>query len=86
MRRRPEAVKVLSGWRHRLETAGKRIAELAERRAETQEELTEASAAPEEIAIKRDELGEAITNAEARRATAADALSAACLLYTSRCV
>lgn len=77
VRRRQEAVKELSGWRHRLETAGKRIAELAERRAETQEELAEASAAPEEIAIKRDELGEAITNAEARRATAADALSAA---------
>ncbi|WP_426034325.1 chromosome segregation protein SMC [Cypionkella sp. TWP1-2-1b2] len=75
--RRQEAVKELSGWKHRLDTAAKRIAELAERRAETQEELSDASAAPEEIAIKREELGDAITKAEARRAVAADALSAA---------
>jgi chromosome segregation protein len=77
VRRRQEAVKELSGWKHRLDTAAKRIAELAERRAETQEELSEASAAPEEIAIKREELSDAITEAEARRAVAADALSAA---------
>ena len=77
VRRKQEAVKELSGWKHRLDTAAKRIAELAERRAETQEELSEASAAPEEIAIKREELSDAITESEARRAVAADALSAA---------
>ncbi|MES2435390.1 MAG: chromosome segregation protein SMC [Pseudomonadota bacterium] len=77
VKRRQEAVKELSGWKHRLDTAAKRIAELAARRAETQEELAEASAAPEEIAIKREELSDAITEAEARRALAADALSTA---------
>ncbi len=76
VRRRQEAVKELSGWRHRLETAGKRIAELALRRAETVEELAEANAAPEDIAIKREELGEAIAEAEARRSAASENLAA----------
>lgn len=85
VRRRQEAVKELSGWKHRLETAGKRIAELAERKAETEEELAEASAAPEEIAIKREELNDAIGDAETRRAVAADALSLAeAVLRTAR--
>jgi chromosome segregation protein len=77
VRRRQEAVKELSGWKHRLETAERRIAELAERKAETEEELAEASAAPEEIAIKREELAEAIATAEERRRVAADALAEA---------
>jgi len=77
VKRRQEAVKELSGWRHRLETAEKRIAELAERKAETEEELAEASAAPEEIAIKREELSDAIATAEERRRVAADALATA---------
>ncbi|MFT4150185.1 MAG: chromosome segregation protein SMC, partial [Paracoccaceae bacterium] len=77
IRRRQEAQKELSGWRHRLDTAEKRGAELAERRAATEEELAEASAAPEEIAIRRDELTEAIGTAETRRRAAADALAAA---------
>ena len=77
VRRRQEAVKELSGWKHRLETAEKRIAELAERKAKTEEELAEASAAPEEIAIKREELAEAIAGAEERRRVAADALAEA---------
>jgi chromosome segregation protein len=77
VRRRQEAVKELSGWKHRLETAERRTAELAERKAEAEEELTEASAAPEEIAIKREELTEAIETADARRCTAADALAEA---------
>ncbi|MCF8509872.1 MAG: chromosome segregation protein SMC, partial [Rhodobacteraceae bacterium] len=75
VRRRQEAVKELSGWKHRLETASKRIAELDARKAETEDELADASAAPEEIAIKREELAEAISEAEARRKTAADALA-----------
>ncbi|NTT86732.1 chromosome segregation SMC family protein [Tabrizicola fusiformis] len=77
VRRRQEAVKEISGWKHRLETAGRRIAELAARKTETEEELDEASAAPEEIAIKREELSDAITSAEARRTEAAEALSQA---------
>ncbi|MFN3846940.1 MAG: chromosome segregation SMC family protein [Paracoccaceae bacterium] len=75
IRRRQEAAKELSGWRHRLETAEKRGAELAERRTQTEEELEDASAAPEEIAIKREELSDAIDSVEARRRTAADALA-----------
>ncbi|MFN4129898.1 MAG: chromosome segregation protein SMC, partial [Paracoccaceae bacterium] len=77
VRRRQEATKELSGWRHRLDTAEKRSAELAGRRAEAQEELEEASAAPEELAAKREELSDAIDNAEARRRTAADMLTEA---------
>ena len=76
-RRRQEVTKEISGWRMRLDTAAARSAELAERKAETEEELLEASAAPEEIAIKREELSDAIAEADERRAKAADALAAA---------
>ncbi|MBE2276141.1 MAG: AAA family ATPase, partial [Rhodobacteraceae bacterium] len=77
IRRRQEAQKELSGWRHRLETAERRGAELAERRAGAEAELDEARAAPEEIAAKREELTEAIDAAEDRRRSAAEALAAA---------
>ncbi|MCT8330019.1 chromosome segregation protein SMC [Albidovulum sediminis] len=75
LRRRQEITKELSGWRHRLETAEKRSAELAERKAASEQELAEARAAPEEIAAKRAELNEAIEVAEARRRAAADRLA-----------
>ncbi|MEI4194507.1 chromosome segregation protein SMC [Roseovarius sp. E0-M6] len=74
-RRAQEVAKELSGWRHRLETAEKRSAELAERKEASEAELTEARAQPEEIAKTREELAGKITDAEARRARAADALS-----------
>ena len=74
-RRSQEVTKELSGWRHRLETAGKRIAELQERKEASEEDLFEASAAPEEIAEKREELNEAIAAAEDRRSVASDALA-----------
>jgi chromosome segregation protein len=77
VRRRQEAMKELSGWKHRLETASKRTEELAERKAEAQEELAEAMLAPEEIAARREELVEAIETAEGRRRAAADALAEA---------
>ena len=77
VRRRQEAMKELSGWKHRLETAERRSAELAERRAEAEEELAEAREAPEEIAARREDLVEAIEAAEARRAAAAEALAVA---------
>ncbi len=64
----------LSGWRHRLDTAEKRSAELAERKAASEEELAEAQAAPEDIAARREDLNEAIEAAEAR-AAAADCLA-----------
>ncbi|KGB82444.1 chromosome segregation protein SMC, partial [Rhodovulum sp. NI22] len=74
-KRRQEVAKELSGWRHRLETAGKRISELAERKESSEAELKGAAAAPEEIAAKRAELASAIGAAEARRQKAADALA-----------
>lgn len=77
LRRRQEITKEISGWRHRLETAEKRSAELAERKLEAEEDLREASAAPAELAAKREELSNAISQAETRRAGATDALSAA---------
>ncbi|PKQ12520.1 MAG: chromosome segregation protein SMC [Alphaproteobacteria bacterium HGW-Alphaproteobacteria-1] len=75
--RRQEITKEVSGWRHRLETAEKRSAELAERKAASETELAEARGAPELLAAKRAELADEIARAEARRAAAADALSAA---------
>ncbi|NKW71784.1 chromosome segregation protein SMC [Rhodobacteraceae bacterium R_SAG10] len=74
-RRSQEVTKEISGWRHRLETAGKRIAELAGRKETTGGELNAASGVPAEIAAKRSELGEAIDVAELRRRTAGDALA-----------
>ncbi|WP_293576877.1 chromosome segregation protein SMC [Phaeobacter sp.] len=64
----------LSGWRHRLESADRRIAELSDRREATQEDLEEALEAPDQIAETRQELQSAIEEAEARKAEAADAL------------
>ncbi|MEZ5716445.1 MAG: AAA family ATPase [Paracoccaceae bacterium] len=76
LKRSQEVTKEVSGWKHRLETAGKRIAELGERKAASEAELKEANAAPAEIAAKRAELSDAIDEAEARRRRAADALAA----------
>ena len=76
-RRSQEITKEISGWRHRLETAERRITELVERKEESEDALADASAAPELLAVKRAELGEEITRSEARRAAAADALSTA---------
>lgn len=77
LRRSQEVTKEISGWKHRLETASKRSAELADRKEESEEELAEAMALPEEIAEKREELGEAIETAEDRRKQAADVLAEA---------
>ncbi|GGD36658.1 chromosome segregation protein SMC [Sinisalibacter lacisalsi] len=77
VKRAQEVTKEISGWRHRLETAGKRIAELAERKTASEAELKEATAAPAELAAKREELAREIAGAEARRAKALDALTGA---------
>ncbi|KAB2543231.1 chromosome segregation protein SMC [Salipiger aestuarii] len=69
--------KDLSGWRHRLETAERRSAELADRKAAAEDELEEASAIPAELAEKREELNESIARDETRRAAAAEALGLA---------
>jgi chromosome segregation protein len=74
-RRRQEVTTELSGWRHRLETAERRSAELAGRKAESEADLAAATAAPEEIAANRAKLADAIDDAEARRRAAADALA-----------
>ena len=74
-KRAQEVTKEVSGWRHRLDTAEKRTAELVERKVTSEAELKEASAEPAEIAAKRDELSDAISTAEARRAAAMDKLS-----------
>ncbi|MCB1355667.1 MAG: chromosome segregation protein SMC, partial [Maritimibacter sp.] len=76
-KRSQEITKEVSGWRLRLENAGKRLAELAVRKEESEAELKEAMAAPGELEAKRDELARTIAEAEARRAAAADALSGA---------
>ncbi len=76
-RRRQDATKELSGWRHRQETAERRSTELADRKARTQSELAEAEAAPEDLASLREDLNDAIAAAEMRRAAAADALALA---------
>ncbi|MGB7240749.1 MAG: AAA family ATPase [Sulfitobacter sp.] len=75
LKRAQEVTTEISGWRHRLDTAEKRSAELVERKATSEAELKEASAAPAEIAAKRDELSGAIATAEGRKASATDALS-----------
>ncbi|NVK60452.1 MAG: chromosome segregation protein SMC [Rhodobacteraceae bacterium] len=75
--RAQQVTKDLSGWRHRLETAEKRSAELDERRTAAEAELREASSAPAELAAKRDELGQAIELAEARKDAASEALDRA---------
>ncbi|WP_284378591.1 chromosome segregation protein SMC [Amylibacter marinus] len=74
-KRRQEIIKEVSGWRHRLETAEKRISELETRKVESEAELGQATAAPEEIAAKRDELNRAIDAARARMSAASDALA-----------
>ena len=74
-KRRQEIIQEVSGWRHRLTTAEKRISELAERKDLSKLELKSAMEAPEEIAVKRDELSKAIVTAEYRMVAASDLLA-----------
>ena len=71
-KRAQEVTQEISGWRHRLETAEKRSAELVERKEASETELATASAAPAEIAAKRAKLSDGIEKAEARRAHAVE--------------
>jgi chromosome segregation protein len=75
--RAQQVTKELSGWRHRLETAERHAEELADRKQATLEELDDASTVPDELAEKREELGEAIEQAQERRVAASDALTTA---------
>jgi len=74
-KRSQEITKEISGWKHRLETASKRSSELQERKETSAAELEDAMAVPEDIAIKREELADAIQDADDRRAKAADTLA-----------
>ncbi|EBA17233.1 SMC protein [Roseobacter sp. SK209-2-6] len=74
IKRAQQVTKEVSGWRHRLDTAERRIEELAERRETSQEELEDAHAVPAEIAEKREELNEAIEEAQLRKTDATEAL------------
>ena len=76
-KRAQEITKEISGWKHRLETAEKRIAELVERKASSEAERSAAQSAPAELAAKRAALTEEITRAEARKADASNTLSEA---------
>jgi len=76
-KRAQEITKEVSGWKHRLETANKRSAELADRKQTSQDELTAATAAPAEIAAKAEEIADAIDEAETRRKASADKLAEA---------
>ena len=77
IKRKQDATTELSGWRHRLETAEKRSAELALRKARTENELADALAAPEDIAALRENLNDAMQQAQTRCSLAADALALA---------
>ncbi len=77
LKRQQEITKESSGWRYRLETAGKRIAELEERKSNSETELKDATAAPEEILAKREELSKSIGKAEERLKAASDTLAEA---------
>jgi len=74
-KRLSSVTKEMESWQRRLENADKRIGELADRRATSEEELSTASDAPVQIAAQREQLSEAIEVAEARRRAAADGLA-----------
>ncbi len=75
--RRQEIAKSLSGWRHRLESADQRIADLEARKAAAEAELAQARATPEEVQTRRAALDLEITRSTSRLTAARDALAGA---------
>nr|WP_283254936.1 chromosome segregation protein SMC [Marivita sp. GX14005] len=71
-----QVAKDLSGWRHRLETAEKRSAELAGRREAAETELAAAADLPAQLAAQRETLGREIADAQTRKAASDTALNA----------
>ncbi len=67
----------IENWRRRLDTADKRIAELADRKQAAEDDLDIASEVPVQIASQRDRLSGSIDEAETRRKAGGDALSLA---------
>jgi chromosome segregation protein len=66
----------LASWRQRLETADRRLAELAGRREATAAELRHARQVPGDLGARRADLAHAVARAEARQAAATDGLGA----------
>ena len=77
VRRMQAITKEVSGWRLRLETAEKRLAELEARKVESEAELKTAITVPDQIIAKREALASDIERAETRRKAASDALAEA---------
>ncbi|MFW2588635.1 chromosome segregation protein SMC [Sagittula sp. SSi028] len=69
-----QVTKDLSGWRLRLENATARATELADRKAEAEDELSDAYEVPEDLATQREELSDGIETAQDRKANASDKL------------
>ncbi|BDW86984.1 chromosome segregation SMC family protein [Roseicyclus marinus] len=79
-RRKARIVRIIedvASWQKRLDSAAGRLADLNRRRSETEAALVEARVKPGQLAATRDTLAEKITQAEARKAASADALSVA---------
>jgi len=76
-RRADEIAKEITGWRQRLDTAEKRMAELMARRVATEAELELANSLPKNIEEKQERLTDAVRSAQDRRRRAADAMALA---------
>ena len=76
-KRRQEIIGQIADWQKRQSTAQERIAELRQRSENYADELQSALKTPDEIAKKRDNLGDEIKNAELQKTQADDALSKA---------
>ena len=75
LKRMSEIDKEMKTWRHRLQTAEQRNAELLQRLTETEENLQEANLKPAEIAQNKIKIRSSIEIAQARLKEASDALS-----------
>ena len=75
LRRRDAITKEQASWSARLQTAEARMQDLVGRHAEAGADLAQASALPDQIAVQRARLAEAVATAETRRRRAVDALS-----------
>ncbi|MEQ5869542.1 AAA family ATPase [Sagittula sp. NFXS13] len=72
--RAQQVAKDLSGWTQRLENATARAGELAERKAEAEDDLSDAYEVPDDLATQREELSDSIATAEDRKSLAQDRL------------
>ena len=75
IKRSNEVANESASWKQRLETAEQRSQELLSRKKETQEALSNASSAPDEIAQRRNDMASAVQESEERRNRAMDSLA-----------